>query len=397
MKLLATTVVPHWVIDGRIASFAFFVRDLRIFADFFDEVHICAPMSEEPPADDVVAYAGEYALTNCPIVRGPDICSRLRRLRGMPGNIFRIMRAMRDCDAIHIRGPENMGIFGAIALLFTKKPRCAKFANQWETWPGEPLANKLQRWLFSRTGFGGPVTVNALWDGNRGNVHSVFNSSITKQEVRETAELAASKRLASPARFLFVGRLSKMKGLDVLLKALARMDLSPRPTLSIVGDGRLRQEIELLASELHLDSRVVFHGWLPPAELRKHYEQSHVLVLPSLYGEGWPKVINEAMLCGLPCISTSTSSIPKILGDNERGLLVEPGDVHGLAEAMTRLATEGELYTRLSRAGRKWIENKTREDLMIQIKTILEESWGVKLRVPNWMSDEGGDPCRELR
>ena len=385
MKLLATTHVPHWVIDGRVASSAYFVRNLRIFSDFFDEVHICAPMSKEPIRDDIVAYDGNYRLTDCPAVRGSDLWSRLRRLSAMPLNVVRILRAMRDCDAIHIRGPEFMGIFGAIALLFTKKPRCAKFANQWGAWPGEPLANKIQRWLFSRPGFGGPVTVNALWDGRRGQVYSVFNSSITRDDLSRTAQTAASKKLRAPVRYLFVGRLNEMKGLNILMRALAGIDLNPRPSLSIVGDGLLRQEIQRLVGQLHLDSQVIFHGWLPPTELRKHYEQSHILLLPSLFGEGWPKVINEAMLHGLPCISTSISSVPKILGDDERGLLVKPGDVRGLAAAMTRLATDAALYTRLSRAGRKWIENKTREDLMIQIKAILEESWGLKLKKLDWM------------
>ena len=385
MKLLATTHVPHWVIEGRVASSAYFVRDLRIFADFFDEVHICAPVSKEPPRDDVVPYEGKYSITDCSATRGSDLLSRLRRLSVAPLHIVRIMRAMRDCDAIHIRGPEFMGIFGAIALLFTKKPRCAKFANQWYAWPGEPLANKLQRWLFSRPGFGGPVTVNAPWNGHRGHVYSVFNSSITREDVRRTAEIAASKRLANPVRFLFVGRLNKMKGLPVLMHALRSMDLDPRPTLSLVGDGPMRQEIERLVSDLRLESQVIFHGWLPPAELCDYYQHSDILLLPSLFGEGWPKVINEAMLYGLPCIATPISSVPKMLGDEERGLLVAPGDVEGLAAAMARLATDEELYTRLSRAGRKWIENKTREDLMIWIKQILEEAWDVKLRTPEWM------------
>lgn len=385
MKLLVTTHVPHWVIEGRIMSSAYFVRDLRIFSDFFEEVHICAPLCSRPPRNDVVPYGDGYAITNCPVSDKTGLGPKLGRLIGMPANTVRILKAMRDCDAIHIRGPENMGLFGAIAVLFTRKPRCAKYANQWDARPGEPLANKIQRWLFSRHGFGGPVTVNALWNGNRGHIFSVFNSSVNRGDLRESADIAASKRLGNPVHYLFVGRLSGMKGLDVLMRALARMDLSPRPRLSVVGDGPLKQETERLVSELNLDSQVVFHGWLPPAELRNHYEQCHILVLPSLYGEGWPKVINEAMLYGLPCISTSTSSIPKILGDNERGLLVEPGDIGGLAEAMVKLATDEEVYVSMSRAARKWIEDKTREELMIRIKAILEGAWGVKLRTPDWM------------
>ena len=390
MKLLATTHVPHWVIEGRVASSAYFVRDLRIFADFFDEVHICAPVSKEPPRDDVVPYEGKYSITDCSATRGSDLLSRLRRLSVAPLHIVRIMRAMRDCDAIHIRGPEFMGIFGAIALLFTKKPRCAKFANQWYAWPGEPLANKLQRWLFSRPGFGGPVTVNAPWNGHRGHVYSVFNSSITREDVRRTAEIAASKRLSNPVRFLFVGRVDQNKRVDIILEALAaaRQDTRQDLVLEVVGDGPAIETVRGLARELDLENVVRFQGWLGPEELHRRYAQGDILLLVSA-AEGWPKTPMEAMCYGIPAICTHVGTIPKILGAEERGLLVEPGDVEGLAAAMARLATDEELYTRLSRAGRKWIENKTREDLMIWIKQILEEAWDVKLRTPEWMQDGG--------
>ena len=389
MKLLACTHVPHWIDDGKVMSSAYFVRDLRIFGDLFDEVHICAPLSKEPPNGDVVAYEGDYSITNCPVIPGSDFWSRLSRLIGMPLNIVRISRAMHDCDAVHIRCPGNMGLFGAIALCFSTKPRCAKYAGQWGCYVGEPVANKIQRWLLSRRGFGGPVTVNATWDGHRGHVYSVFNSSITREEVVHAAETAVAKNLGKPVEFLFVGRVDKNKNLDIILRALASARRKSKEDLRliVVGEGRALGITRDLALGLGLKDEVEFTGWLHPTDLAKVYARGHILLLAS-GTEGWPKTPMEAMCYGIPSICTNVGTVPKILGENERGLLVEPGDVQGLAEAMTRLATDEELYTRLSRAGRKWIESRTREDLMIELKSILEESWGLKLRTPEWMENE---------
>ena len=389
MKLLACTHVPHWVVDGKVMSSAYFVRDLRVFGDLFEEVHICAPVSKEPPEDDVVAYEGDYTITDCPVVPGSDLWSRLRRLIGMPVNVVRISRAMRSCDAVHIRCPGNMGLFGAIALCFSTKPRCAKYAGQWGGYKGEPVANKIQRWLLSRRGFGGPVTVNALWEGNRGHVYSVFNSSMTRDEIARTAEISTQKKAHNPVQFLFVGRIDRNKNVDVILRAfaLAKGKTGKNLRLTVVGEGPALRSAKDLTGQLGLEAAVEFTGWLDPTALGEIYARSYALLLVSST-EGWPKTPMEAMCYGIPSICTNVGTVPKILGENERGLLVEPGDVEGLADAMVRLATDEELYVRLSRAGRKWVENKTREDLMIQIKAILEDAWGMKLRTPEWMRDE---------
>ena len=389
MRLLATTHVPHWAVNGAVMSSGYFVRDLRIFGDFFDEVHICAPVLRDELADDAVAYPERYTLTDCPCPKGGSFLPRLRRLIALPCNVLRILRAMRRCDAVHIRCPGPLGLHGAIALVFSRKPRCAKYAGQWEGDLDQPIAGTIQRWLLSRRGFGGPVTVNALWNGNRGHIFSVFNSSVARAQLERARGIAQSKALENPTRFLFVGRIDSNKNLRVIVQAFARARAKTGRDLrlDVVGDGPERASARELVSELGLSGAVCFHGRMLPQDVWRVYADSHILVLASS-AEGWPKTPMEAMCYGLPCICTNVSTLPMILADNERGLLVEPRDVDGLADAMRRLATDEELYTRLSRAGREWVESKTYEDLMVQIKRILEESWGMKLRTPDWMKND---------
>jgi len=123
---------------------------------------------------------------------------------------------------------------------------------------------------------------------------------------------------------LLVGRLSGEKGIAVLLDALNRM---PGSGVDIIGvgpeDARLR---------VHKGVRL--HGWLEPAEVAERMRAAAFLVVPSLWYEGFPRVIVEAFACALPVIASRLGSIAEIIRDGETGLLFEPGDAADLARKL---------------------------------------------------------------
>jgi len=139
-------------------------------------------------------------------------------------------------------------------------------------------------------------------------------------------------------RLLFVGLLdsSHNKGIPFLFRALARLRQQRDDWhLSIVGDGPARSDYERLASELNLSDRVTFHGIKPKDVIAEHMRQADIFVLPSLW-ENQPCVLLEAMVSGLPVISTSTGGIPEIV-DERTGILVPPGDADALCEGINRM------------------------------------------------------------
>lgn len=124
---------------------------------------------------------------------------------------------------------------------------------------------------------------------------------------------------------LFVGRLVKVKGVDVLLRAFAQLGRSDA-VLVVVGDGPERQNLEKLALSLGISDRVIFTGWRDDAS--KLVSIADVFVLPSL-SEGLPQALLEALAHGVPCI---VSDIPQL-----RGLPVryfESGSVSSLKSAL---------------------------------------------------------------
>jgi glycosyltransferase involved in cell wall biosynthesis len=153
--------------------------------------------------------------------------------------------------------------------------------------------------------------------------------------------------LSAPLRLLFVGSLIARKGLDVLLAALEQAhDQLPDWHLDIVGQGKQRQHLEELAERLHLGSRTTFHGRQLKSDVAGFMRAADLLVLPSL-AENAPCVLIEAMACGLPVLASRVGGVPEIV-DPASGRLVHPGDVEGLARALTEMIETLPTYSPLT-------------------------------------------------
>ncbi len=114
---------------------------------------------------------------------------------------------------------------------------------------------------------------------------------------------------AHPTDLVFVGELRKLKGVDVLLRALSLLPKPNETTLTIVGEGRDEQTFQALTSELGLDNRVKFVGRKP---IHEALTLGKILVMPSRH-ESLPYVVLETVAAGVPIIASSVGGIPEIL------------------------------------------------------------------------------------
>jgi glycosyltransferase involved in cell wall biosynthesis len=136
-----------------------------------------------------------------------------------------------------------------------------------------------------------------------------------------------------------VGGFEKAKGFDDLLRACGILrDRGVAFELELVGDGPQREPLRKQAAALSLLDRVRFPGWLPFAEARAAIRRAAVLAHPSIgLGDGAPNVIKEAMALGTPVVASGVAGIPGLLEEGSCGVLVEPRDPAGLAEALRSL------------------------------------------------------------
>ena len=160
-----------------------------------------------------------------------------------------------------------------------------------------------------------------------------------------------------PTRLLFLGRLIKLKGIDVLLDALASDACRGKSwQLTIAGDGDL-ETYRAQAKALGIDGRVRFTGWLDQQGCRRELEAADVLVQPSMF-EGLPMSVLEAMANGLTIVATPVGSVGDAIADGETGLLVPPGDREALAGALARIIDRPDLRRQLGHGARTRFERQ---------------------------------------
>jgi glycosyltransferase involved in cell wall biosynthesis len=150
------------------------------------------------------------------------------------------------------------------------------------------------------------------------------------------------------ADIVFVGELRPVKGIDILLDALARLS-DRRLSALIVGDGPQREALRQQAAQLGLSDRVTFPGAMPALTA---FNRGRMLVVPSR-AESFPYIVLEAAAAGIPLITTDVGGIPEIVGTRDDTSLVPPDDASALADAIKLVIEDPSAAKARARALRK--------------------------------------------
>lgn len=169
-----------------------------------------------------------------------------------------------------------------------------------------------------------------------------------------------------PVRLLTVARLTEKKGLEYSIRAVAAV-LQRRPSLQveyqIVGDGPLKQELEILIRDLGLSNTVCLCGPKLQQEVRRDMSRADLFILASVTGqsgdqEGTPTALIEAICSGLPVLSTWHAGIPEVIVDNESGFLVPERDSEALAEKLIELLDHPDRWEEMGCRGRRHFDEQ---------------------------------------
>jgi len=135
------------------------------------------------------------------------------------------------------------------------------------------------------------------------------------------------------SRLLYLGRLSKEKGVTLLLKSLENLD----EFLDIVGSGPEEENLKKLTKKLHLEDKVVFHGHLEGEALEKIKREAKAIIVPSLWAENMSLVLLESLSLGKIVIASAMGGNPELIEHEKTGLLFLPANYYDLSDKIKRL------------------------------------------------------------
>ena len=183
----------------------------------------------------------------------------------------------------------------------------------------------------------------------------VSHSSVLHTGIDVPAE-APTPLPTHPPRLLCLGRLAPQKGVDVALRAFARLRKRiPGVRLVIAGDGPERAALERLTAQLGLMQQVDFLGWIPPAQVYTVLNTATIVVMPSRW-EGLPSVALQAAMMERPVVASRVGGLPEIVEHERTGLLIHEVDSAVLAEALIALLTAPARAVQMGQAARRHVQ-----------------------------------------
>lgn len=163
-------------------------------------------------------------------------------------------------------------------------------------------------------------------------------------------------------RFLTICRFVEKKGVDYAIRAVAQvLRKYPKIEYNIAGDGPLKNCMEELVGELNIADKVKLLGWKQQEEIVMLLNDADILIAPSITGkdgdqEGIPVVLMESLAQGIPVLSTQHSGIPEVVQDGKSGFLVPERNVNALAEKLVFFIEHPEIWSKMGKAGREYVE-----------------------------------------
>jgi glycosyltransferase involved in cell wall biosynthesis len=149
----------------------------------------------------------------------------------------------------------------------------------------------------------------------------------------------------------------------------------PDATLDIVGDGVARPALERLAEHLAVADRVTFHGNVSHDGVLRLLQEADLFCYPTRASEGFPKVVLEAMACGIPVITTRVSVLPSLLGMGA-GYLLDSGSATALSDAVRNCLTDRDRYRAMSEQAVETARQYSLEQWRNRIGDSLRAAWG---------------------
>jgi glycosyltransferase involved in cell wall biosynthesis len=304
-------------------------------------------------------YALPLEVELAPLPHYPSLANPRAVIASLVRSVRHVWRALDDIDVLWVLGPYPHAIVLVAVALCRRRSVVLGVRQDWPSYvrrrrPGRRWMHRsadLLEWVWRTLARRLPVVaVGPELSANYAHAPAVHELVVSLVPAAELERTATARDYAGELSILSVGRLDEEKNPLLLAEVLALLHRrDPRWRLLVCGEGDLAGALSDRLSELGVAERAELLGYVPMGEeLFELYRSSHALLHVS-WTEGFPQVLVEAFACVLPVVATDVGGVRDGVGD--AALLIPPGDPEAAAEALERVAGDGELRARLTDAG----------------------------------------------
>ncbi|OCB70606.1 glycosyl transferase [Flavobacterium piscis] len=370
MKFAVITHVSHIQHSNQYFAYAPYVREMNIWFKYVDDVIVVAPLKINEPTVIDIAYKN----INIDFRKVPDFNlinfkNTLLSVFKLPITLWRIFLAMKNADHIHLRCPGNMGLMGCfVQILFPNKTKTAKYAGNWDLKSKQPFTYKIQKWILRNTFLtrNMQVLVYGVWNNQSKSIKSFFTATYSESE----KEIIRKTNFHSSINFIFVGSLVSGKNPLYTIQLVQELiEKGYKINLNLYGEGSERSYLENYIKINNLESYIALQGNQNQKMIKKAYQQSHFVILPSK-SEGWPKAIAEGMFWGCIPVASKVSCIPFMLDYGTRGILLEM-DLKKDVNVICKMLRDEKTFLDKSRLAIMWSQSYTTDLFEAEIKKLL--------------------------
>jgi len=359
-----------------------FAIQMQAISELFDNTTIVTSVAKAPHTQGEVFIKGHnikvYPLDT---LRGSDLSRKLSFMPWFVKNYFIIRRLIKEADGVHTPIPGDIGTIGMIMAYKMKKPLFVRYCGDWFT--QNTRTKRFIKGFMEAHGGGRNVmlaTGGAAEPPSKTNaaIKWIFSTSLKDSEIRALRQRTHHFDRGQPRFIIAATRQEKEKGTDKALKALGLLkNKYPGFSFDVLGTGSYLPVLKVLAKELGIEANVNFHGKVSHDMVVRLMQSADILLYPTA-SEGFPKVVFEAMACGLPVITNPVSVLPQLIAQGG-GVLLENDGPQYIADAISLIVDNTSTYDKMQECAFKTAGSLSLESWRDTIGGYLEEAWG-KLR-----------------
>lgn len=381
MRLVVCSHKPCWPSPSSPTGYATdggFSFQIRALSELFESTSLLVPCSRDRnPAGEIPLQGHNLSVRPLPSPCGAGLRRKMHMMPWMLRHSLRVFREIARADAVHTPIPGDIGTIGMLMGFVLRKPLFVRHCGNW--FEQKTVAETFWRWFMER--FAGGRNVMLATGGADGppstrtkDVRWIFSTSLTERELESYGHV---RQLPPPGRLRLViaCRQELEKGTGVVIESLPLLlKHYPEATLDVLGDGGALKCFQSLAEKRGLSRRVTFHGKVDHDAVIRQFQCADLFCFPTMSSEGFPKVVLEALACGLPVVTTKVSVLPQLIGRG-CGVVLDEATPAAVAGAVRAVLSNEEQYHALSARAIETAARYSLERWRDTIGDLLRASW----------------------